>query len=123
MKNKSVPITEMLKARSHGDISALENLVPLVESELKRIAYNFRRGENPNHTLQTSALVNEAYLKLINQRNVNWQNRRQFFALSAQIMRRVLLNYARDRSVEKRGGGALHLHFEEVDLISPEKSL
>lgn len=123
MDENSIAITEMLKDWGNGDELALENLIPQVESELKRIAHNFLRRENPNHTLQTSALVNEAYLKLINQRSVNWQNRAQFFALSAQIMRRILLNYARDRSVEKRGGGAIHLQIEEVDILSQDKNL
>lgn len=116
-------ITELLAAWSSGDAAALEKLLPSVERELRRIAHNYMRRENRNHTLQTTALVNEAYLKLINQRRVNWQNRAHFFALSAQIMRRILLNHARDRQAAKRGGSdAERVNIEDVDIISPEKS-
>lgn len=107
---------------ANGDEDALNKLLPLVEMELRRIAHNFMRKENRNHTLQTTALVNEAYLKLIDQRDVQWQNRAHFFALSAKIMRRILLNHARDRIAEKRGGGAEHLDIEDIDIISYEKS-
>jgi RNA polymerase sigma factor (TIGR02999 family) len=80
------------------------------------------RRENPNHTLQTTALVNEAYLKLVNDRNLQWQNRTHFFALSARIMRRILLNHARDRKADKRGNGAADVNVEDVCILSPEKS-
>lgn len=115
-------ITQMLIAWSNGEKAVLDQLLPLVEVELRRIAHNYMRKENGHHTLQTTALVNEAYLKLIDQRNVNWQNRSHFFALSAQIMRRILLNHARDKIAEKRGGGAEHINVEDVQLLSPEKS-
>lgn len=115
-------VTEMLVAWSNGEESALAHLLPVVETELRRIARNYMRRERGNHTLQTSALVNEAYLKLINQRDVRWQNRSHFFALSAQIMRRILLNYARDRVADKRGGGAEHVELEEATVLTKEKS-
>ena len=115
-------ITELLAAWSDGEQTAMEKLLPLVEAELRRIAHNYMRRENANHTLQTSALVNEAYLKLVNQREVRWQNRAHFFALSAQIMRRILLNHARDRRAGKRGGAAENLALEDVCVMTPEKS-
>ncbi len=112
-------ITEMLAAWSDGDESSIDHLLPLVETELRRIAHNYMRGENSGHTLQTTALVNEAYLKLVDQTRVTWQNRAHFFAISAQIMRRILLNHARDRKAGKRGGkDAVHLNIEDVQVMS-----
>jgi RNA polymerase sigma factor (TIGR02999 family) len=115
-------VTQMLVAWSNGEESALAQLLPVVENELRQIARNYMRRERGNHTLQTSALVNEAYLKLINQRDVRWQNRSHFFALSAQIMRRILLNHARDRIADKRGGGAEHVDLEDATVLTKEKS-
>lgn len=116
-------ITELLAAWSGGDESSIDNLLPIVETELRRIAHNYMRRENPGHTLQTTALVNEAYLKLIGHNRVSWQNRAHFFGVSAQIMRRILLSHARDRRAAKRGGGvADHLNIEEINVISDEKS-
>lgn len=115
-------ITQLLLAWSEGDETALARLIPLVERELHRIASHYMHGENPGHTLQTTALVNEAYLRLINQNRVRWQNRVHFFSVAARIMRRILLNYARDRGRIKRGGGALHVSLSEVAVMSPEKS-
>lgn len=105
-----------------GDKAVLDKLLPLVETELRRIAHNYMRRKNGQHTLQTTALVNEAYLKLINQRDVQWQNRAHFFGLSAQIMRRILLNHARDRAAEKRGGGGEHVPLDEGAALTREKS-
>jgi RNA polymerase sigma factor (TIGR02999 family) len=99
-------ITELLVAWSAGDESALEQLAPLVHSELHRLAHQYMARERPGHTLQTSALVNEAYMRLIEWKNVRWQNRAHFFAVSAQLMRRILVDFARDRQYLKRGGGA-----------------
>lgn len=113
-------ITSLLSAWNKGDDSAIARLMPLVESELHRIASRCMRRENSDHTLQTTALVNEAYLKLIDQRHANFQNRAHFFALSAQIMRRILLDYARSQKRSKRGGGAAHLDIAEVAVISPK---
>ena len=115
-------ITELLVAWSGGDQTSLEELMPLVEQELRKIAHNYMRRENPNHTLQTTALVNEAYIELNNQHSVNWQNRKHFFALSSQIMRRILLKYARDRACAKRGGKFPHVPLEDVNILSDEKS-
>lgn len=119
---KESQITELLAAWNDGDENSLERLLPLVEHELRRIAHNYMRRENPNHTLQTTALVNEAYLKLVDQSRITWQNRAQFFGISAQIMRRILLNHARDRHAEKRGGGAVHVNLEDVYGLSIEKA-
>ncbi len=113
-------ITSLLLAWNKGDGSALAKLMPLVESELHRIAARYMRRENSNHTLQTTALVNEAYLKLIDQRQANFQNRAHFFALSAQVMRRILLDHARNQKRSKRGGGAEHLDIAEVAVVSPK---
>ena len=115
-------ITDLLVDWNNGSAEALEKLMPMVETELRRIAANYMRHENPNHTLQTTALVNEAYLKLINQRAVRWQNRAHFFALSSQLMRRILVDHARSQRREKRGAGAVHVDLEEVAVITPQKS-
>jgi RNA polymerase sigma factor (TIGR02999 family) len=116
-------ITELLVAWSDGDQTSLEELMPLVEQELRKIAHSYMRRENPNHTLQTTALINEAYIELNNQHSVNWQNRKHFFALSAQIMRRILLKYARDRACAKRGGKFPHVSLEDVTVLTHEKSV
>ena len=116
-------ITELLAAWNSGDADSLERLMPLVEQELRKIAHNYMRRENANHTLQTTALVNEAYLKLIDQTRAGWQDRAHFFAISAQIMRRILLNHARDRAAEKRGGGTVeHVELEKAEVLSRERS-
>ena len=115
-------ITQLLRAWSGGDKSALDELLPLVERELHDLASQHMRRERPGHTLQTTALVNEVYLKLIDQREMKWQNRAHFFAISAKIMRRILLNYARNRRRLKRGGGAFHVSLSESAIVSAEKS-
>jgi len=115
-------ITELLAAWNDGDETSLEQLMPIVEQELRRIAHNYMRRENANHTLQTTALVNEAYLKLVDNTRADWKNQAQFFGISAQIMRRILLNHARDRKAEKRGGGAMRLNLDDVSILSAEKS-
>jgi RNA polymerase sigma factor (TIGR02999 family) len=97
-------ITQLLIDWGKGDRAALEKLMPLVYSELRRLASNYLRRERVGHTLQPTALVNEAYLKLIDQRNAKWQNRAQFFGISAQLMRRILVDHARQRQAAKRGG-------------------
>ena len=118
----SVEITRLLIAWCDGDRMALENLMPLVERELHRIARSYMRKEDPGHTLQTTALVNEAYLKLIDQKNVRWQNRAHFFGIAAKIMRRILLNYARDRHRAKRGGKAIQVSLSDVAVMSEARS-
>lgn len=115
-------ITELLAKWSGGDEGSLERLLPLVEAELRRIAHRYMMHENENHTLQTTALVNEAYLQLIKQKEKNWQNRSHFFAISANIMRRILLNHARRQNAQKRGGGAIPVNIENAVVFSPEKT-
>jgi RNA polymerase sigma-70 factor (ECF subfamily) len=115
-------ITGLLIAWSDGDQAALERLLPLIERELHRIARHYMRRESPGHTLQTTALVNEAYFRLIEQKRVRWQNRAHFFAIAAQIMRRILLNYARDRHRDKRGGRAVQVSLSEVAVMGEERS-
>jgi len=110
-------ITGLLVSWCDGDPEALERLLPLVERELHRIAHRYMRRENPDHLLQTTALVNEAFLKLVDHDRVRWQNRAHFFAIAAQVMRRILLNYARDQRRDKRGGGALRVSLSEVDPV------
>jgi RNA polymerase sigma-70 factor, ECF subfamily len=110
-------ITRLLTAWTDGDQSALEKLVPLVESELHRLAHHYMDRERPGHTLQTSALVNEAYIRLIDWKNVRWQNRAHFFAVSAQLMRRILVDFARERNYLKRGGGALQVSLAEAESL------
>jgi RNA polymerase sigma factor (TIGR02999 family) len=118
----SSEITGLLVDWGNGDQAALDQLLPLVESELRRLAHNYMRHENPDHTLQTTALVNEAYLKLIDQKKTHWQNRAHFFGIAAQIMRRILLNYARDRHRAKRGGKSIQVSLSEASAVTLEKA-
>jgi RNA polymerase sigma factor (TIGR02999 family) len=118
----SSEITGLLVDWSNGDKSALDKLLPLVEKELHRLAHSYMRRENPDHTLQTTALVNEAYLKLVDQNKTRWQNRAHFFGIAAQLMRRILLNYVRDQRRKKRGGGAIQVSLSEATIISAERS-
>src|SRR5882724_6851039 len=104
----------MLRAWGDGDESVLDQILPFVYDELHRQAHRYLRRERANHTLQTTALINEAYLKLIDQRNVQWQNRAHFFGIAAQAMRRILVDYARHRNREKRGGAAVDLPLDEA---------
>lgn len=114
----SPDITALLVDWSNGDQKALDKLLPLVEKELHRLAHSYMRRENRDHTLQTTALVNEAYLRLIDQKKTRWQNRAHFFGIAAKIMRRVLLNYARDQHRLKRGGGAIQVSLSEAATVS-----
>lgn len=118
----SSDITGLLVDWNNGDQSALEKLLPLVEKELHRLAHSYMRREDPDHTLQTTALVNEAYLKLIDQKKTQWQNRAHFFGIAAKLMRRILLNYARDQRRKKRGGGAIQVSLSEVAFVSYERT-
>lgn len=106
-------VTELLTAWNAGDETALEKLVPLVYRELHRMARHYMASERTGHTLQTSALVNEAYLRLVDSQRANWKNRAHFFAICAQVMRRILTDFARSRRYQKRGGGAFHVPFDE----------
>lgn len=121
---KSKEITLMLQEWSGGKQEALDALLPLVYAELHRQASRYLRRERAGHTLQTTALIHEAFLKLIDQRTVNWQNRAHFFGIAAQAMRRILVDYAKTRHREKRGGIAENLPLDEAALIvSSEKSI
>src|SRR5262245_46634236 len=102
--SSSEDITRLLRAWSEGDDQALAKLTPLVYRELHRLAHRYMRQERPNHTLQTTALINEAYLRLIDWKNVRWQNRAHFFGIAARLMRRILVDFARSRNYAKRGG-------------------
>ncbi len=111
-------ITQLLLSWSKGDKAALDQLVPLVYPELRMLARRYMGRENPGHSLQTSALINEAYLKLIDQQHVEWQDRAHFFAVSAQVMRRILVDHARRHNV-KRGRGVQHVSLEDVVVVAP----
>jgi len=113
----SKEITHLLVAWSEGDESALQQLAPLIHSELHRLAHNYMSRERPGHLLQTSALINEAYVRLIDWKNVRWQNRAHFFGVAAQLMRRILVDFARERKYFKRGGGALPVSLSEAALV------
>lgn len=115
---KSVQITEMLRDWSGGKQSAVDALLPLVYDELRRQAARFLRRERIGHTLQTTALIHETYLKLIDQTKVDWQNRAHFFGIAAQAMRRILIDYAKARHREKRGGGEENLPLDEVAFVA-----
>ena len=114
--------TRLLKAWSEGDETALEQLVPLVDAELRRLARHYLQQERPGHILQTTALVNEAWVRLINWPDVSWQNRAHFIGLAAQLMRRVLVDLARRRQAQKYGADALHVSLANADGIARGKS-
>lgn len=115
-------ITQLLLDWSEGNEAALEQVAPLVYGELHRLAHHHMNRERAGHTLQTSALVNEAFLRLVDQRNVKWNNRAHFFAIAAQMMRRILVDYARSHLYAKRGAGAVHVSLDQAGLISKEPS-
>jgi RNA polymerase sigma-70 factor (ECF subfamily) len=115
-------VTELLVRWSEGDNSALAELTPLVYDELRRVAHRHLSGQRPDHTLQTTALVNEVYLRLADQTNPRWQNRAHFFAVAARAMRQILVSYARTQQAQKRGGGAFKVDLDEAALVSPEES-
>jgi RNA polymerase sigma factor (TIGR02999 family) len=115
-------VTELLVQWSHGNDAALAELTPLVYEELHRVAHHHLSGQRPNHTLQTTALANEAYLRLADQTNPRWQNRAHFFAVAARAMRQILVSYARTQQAQKRGGGAFKVDLDEAALVSPKES-
>jgi RNA polymerase sigma factor (TIGR02999 family) len=115
-------VTQLLVAWSNGDRVAGEELMPLVYDELHRLAHQYMRKERPDGILQTSALVNEAYLRLIDQKDVQWQNRAHFFGIAAQMMRRILVDHARGRQSAKRGGGAHLVPLDEGLIVSNERN-
>jgi RNA polymerase sigma-70 factor (ECF subfamily) len=125
MDEPSVPphrVTQLLQQWSQGDDAAVIELTPLVYEELRRLAHHFMEGQRPNHTLQTTALVNEAYLRLADQTNPRLQNRAHFFAVAARAMRQILVSYARTQQAQKRGGGAFKVELNEAAIVSPEQS-
>jgi RNA polymerase sigma factor (TIGR02999 family) len=113
--------TRLLKAWSEGDETALERLVPLVDAEMRRLAHHYMRQERAGHILQTTALVNEAWVRLINWQGVSWQNRAHFIGMAAQLMRRVLVDEARRRRAQRYGGDAVHVSLTNAEGIAQEK--
>ena len=116
-------VTRLLVAWSQGDQEALEQLVPLVYNELHRLAHRYMERERPDHTLQSTALVNEAYQRLVNLKDVSWQNRAHFFAVSAQLMRRILVDYARSRRFTKRGGEWRQIALNEAVAVFRDRRM
>jgi RNA polymerase sigma factor (TIGR02999 family) len=114
-------VTELLLSWGRGDRSALDELVPIVHQELRRLARLQMRGERDNHTLQTTALVNEAFIRLVDLRRIRWQDRAHFLALSARLMRRILVDHARSRNYRKRGGGAVNIALDDSIDMSRER--
>lgn len=137
MKDENDPktqenVTKLLKDWEKGDRAALDEMLPLVYSELKRLASYYLSRENAGHTLQTTALVHEAYMRLVNQEHVNWKNRAHFLGVAAEMMRRILVNHARDRAAAKRGGGAKRVSLSmvgkggeqpDIDVIALDQAL
>jgi RNA polymerase sigma factor (TIGR02999 family) len=113
-------VTQLLKAWTTGDEQALEKLAPLVYAQLHRAAQHYMKGERSGHVLQTTALVNEVYLRLVDCGQINWQDRAHFFAVSARLMRRILVDFARSRGYQKRGGGAPHISLDEAPSVCNE---
>jgi RNA polymerase sigma factor (TIGR02999 family) len=124
MRNTSSPpheITQLLAEWSEGNQAALDQLYPLVYNELRRLAHGYLRRERKGHTLQTTALINEAYLRLVDQKHVHWANRSHFFGISAQIMRRILIDHARRYEYAKRGGGAQRISLDEAAVVAKQR--
>jgi RNA polymerase sigma factor (TIGR02999 family) len=123
MNTPSHEVTHLLIDWNQGKQEALERLMPLVYDELRRIAGRYLRKERQDHTLQTTALVHEAYIRLIDQNQANWQNRAQFFGVAAQMMRRILVDHARGHQADKRGGGAAKLSLDEAIEIADQQAV
>ncbi len=115
-------VTQLLLDWSHGDKAALDKLMPLVYDELRRLAHHYMGRERPGHTLQTTALVNEAYLRLVDQRSVQWQNRAHFFGIASQMMRRILVDHARSLHYKKRGGDLRQVSLDEALFVSEQRA-
>lgn len=122
MISASQNVTQLLVDWSNGDQAAFDKLLPLVNAELRQLARGYMRRESPGHTLQTSALVNEAYLRLIDQKRVRWQNRAHFFGIAAQLMRRILIDHARSHTRAKRGGGAAQVSLDEAAAVTEARA-
>jgi len=115
-------LTQLLIDWSNGDRAALDKLMPLIDAELRRLAHRYMNRERAGHTLQTTALVNEAFLRLVNRQNLQWQNRAHFFGIAAQLMRTILVDHARSHASAKRGGGARKLELDEAMVVSQQKA-
>jgi RNA polymerase sigma factor (TIGR02999 family) len=115
-------LTQLLVDWSNGDRAALDKLMPLIDAELRRLAHRYMTRERAGHTLQTTALVNEAFLRLVNRKNLQWQNRAHFFGIAAQLMRTILVDHARSHASAKRGGGARKLELDEAMVVSQQKA-
>ena len=115
-------LTQLLIDWSNGDRAALDKLMPLIDQELRRLAHRYMTRERAGHTLQTTALVNEAFLRLVNRKNLQWQNRAHFFGIAAQLMRTILVDHARSHASAKRGGGARKLELDEAMVVSQQKA-
>jgi len=115
-------VTQLLQQWNNGDLGARDQLMPLVYEELGKIARRYMRQQNPGHTLQTTALIHEAYLRLVNQKEKHFQDRAHFFGVAAQAMRHILVDYARARNATKRGGGVRPVSLEEAALVTPERA-
>jgi RNA polymerase sigma-70 factor, ECF subfamily len=114
-------VSRLLRAWGNGDRAALDRLTPIVYDELRRLARRYMRGERPGHSLQTTALVNEAYMRLVDYKGMQWQNRAHFFAVSAQLMRRILVEHARRHNL-KRGGSVQHVSLDETAIVGGERA-
>ena len=115
-------VTLLLEQWNQGDREALDKLMPLIYEELRKMARRYMSQQNPGHTLQTTALIHEAYLRMVKQKEKHFQNRAHFFGVAAQAMRHILVDYARSRHTAKRGGGARPISLEEAALVSPERA-
>jgi RNA polymerase sigma factor (TIGR02999 family) len=122
MASSPQEVTQLLIDWSNGDQAALDKLMPLVYDELRRMAKRYMSRQTPGHTLQTTALINEAFIKLVGQQEMQWQNRSHFFGVAAQAMRHILVDYARSRKYEKRGGGAQKVSLDEALMVSDERA-
>ena len=115
-------VSQLLQDWSNGDQAALDKVMPIVYQDLHRLAHHYMRKERPGHTLQTTALVNEAYLRLADYKKMRWQSRSHFFAVAAQVMRRILVEQARSKNFAKRGGGAQRISLDETAIVSAGRS-
>jgi RNA polymerase sigma factor (TIGR02999 family) len=122
MPLESPDVTQLLKDWSGGDEAAADRLMPLVHEELRRLAHQYMRREKPGHTLQTSALVNEAYVRLVDQSKIQWESRAHFFGIAARLMRQILVDQARRKNFAKRGGCAIRVSLDSANAIAQEQS-
>jgi RNA polymerase sigma factor (TIGR02999 family) len=121
--HNSANVTQLLISWQKGDRRALDEMLPVVYNELKRVAKYYLSRERPGHTLQTTALVHEAFIRMVDQQNVDWKNRAHFFSLASEMMRRILVNYARDRAAVKRGGNAQRISLSNLDEAAEQPNI